>query len=88
MLQCRKTAQLWVCTSTGRDWRSVTPTESLSTIVTLMFWKECRMKRIGYIAAAGAALVGSSVANAQFAPPPSAYPTPPWYIGAGVDYRF
>jgi len=43
------------------------------------------MKMIGYIAAAGAALIGSSVANAQFAPPPpSPYPTPPWYIGAGV----
>jgi OOP family OmpA-OmpF porin len=43
------------------------------------------MKKIHRMAITFAALAGSSVANAQFvAPPPAAYPAPPWYIGAGV----
>ena len=43
------------------------------------------MKKIGYIALTAAAMAGSSVAQAQFAPPPpGTNPTPPWYIGGGV----
>ena len=43
------------------------------------------MNKFGYIAVTAAALAGSSVAHAQFAPPPPpAYPISPWYIGAGV----
>jgi len=43
------------------------------------------MKKIGYIAVTAAAMAGSSVAHAQFAPPPpGTNPTPPWYIGAGT----
>ena len=43
------------------------------------------MKNLGYIAVTAAAMAGSSVAHAQFAPPPpGTNPAPPWYIGAGV----
>jgi OOP family OmpA-OmpF porin len=43
------------------------------------------MNKFGYISVTAAALAGSSVAHAQFAPPPPpAYPISPFYIGAGV----